>query len=197
MHALIRNDAIVLTGPLPYPTWPDPETGRWWDMRDPEQVAEAGWVEVVIEPRPDNTATTTWERTEPDLVEGVPVIGWTERDKTPEELQAEADRAAAQARRETHEGILDATAALMEDAHEDGAAWVQPLGAHNAYPLGATGHPQWEDVGQPHPRERVGSPASPGGAPPFPRYDVPARPPRRGPPPNVPPANSSPPFPQG
>ena len=67
MHALIRNDAIVLTGPLPYPTWPDPATGRWWDMRDPEQVAEAGWVEVVIEPRPDNTATTTWERTEPDL----------------------------------------------------------------------------------------------------------------------------------
>lgn len=34
--------------------------------------------------------------------------------------------------------LADATAALMEDAHADGAAWVQPTGAHNAYPLGAT-----------------------------------------------------------
>lgn len=65
MHALIRNAAIVLTGPLPYPTWPDPDTGRWWHMRDPEQVALAGWVEVVTQPRPDDTETTTWDRHRP------------------------------------------------------------------------------------------------------------------------------------
>lgn len=47
-----------------------------------------------------------------------------------------AARADAETRRVTHEAILDATAALMQDAHVDGAAWVQPTGAHNAYPLG-------------------------------------------------------------
>lgn len=93
---------------------------------------------VTEQPRPADTETTTWDRAEPAIVEGVPVIGWTERDKTPEELQAEADAAAARARYETHEGILDATAALMESAHEDGAAWVQPTGAHNAIGFGRT-----------------------------------------------------------
>ena len=50
--------------------------------------------------------------------------------------QAEAEQ--QQARYVTHEAILDATAALMENAHEDGQPWVQPQGAHNAYPLGRT-----------------------------------------------------------
>lgn len=48
--------------------------------------------------------------------------------------QAEAQRQRA----ELAEAILDATAALMEDAHEDGAAWVQPQGAHDAVPFGRT-----------------------------------------------------------
>ena len=52
--------------------------------------------------------------------------------------QARADAAAAQARYETHEAILDATAALMADAHTDGQPWVQPTGAHNAVPFGIT-----------------------------------------------------------
>ena len=52
--------------------------------------------------------------------------------------QARAADAAARARAELADAVLDATAALMEDAHTDGAAWVQPTGAHNAYPLGAS-----------------------------------------------------------
>ena len=52
--------------------------------------------------------------------------------------QARAADAAARARAELADAILDATAALMEDAHTDGAAWVQPQVAHDAYPLGAT-----------------------------------------------------------
>ena len=54
------------------------------------------------------------------------------------EAQAQADAAAARARYETHEAILDATAALMTDAHTDGQPWVQPTGAHNAYPIDIT-----------------------------------------------------------
>ena len=54
------------------------------------------------------------------------------------EVQAQADNEAARARYETHEAILDAAAALMADAHEDGQPWVQPTGAHDAVPLGVT-----------------------------------------------------------
>lgn len=52
--------------------------------------------------------------------------------------QARSAAAAARARAELADAILDATAALMEDAHTDGAAWVQPTGAHKAYALGVT-----------------------------------------------------------
>ena len=48
--------------------------------------------------------------------------------------QADAERA----RYETHEAILDATAALMADAHTDGQPWVQPTGAHDSYPIDIT-----------------------------------------------------------
>ena len=52
--------------------------------------------------------------------------------RTPEE------QVAYEAQLAIDRAILDATAALMEDAHEDGKPWVQPTGAHNAYPLGRT-----------------------------------------------------------
>ena len=51
---------------------------------------------------------------------------------------ASAAQDAARARAELADAIIDATAALMEDAHTDRAAWVQPTGAHNAFPKGAT-----------------------------------------------------------
>ena len=52
--------------------------------------------------------------------------------------QAQTDAEAARERAELADAILDATAALMENAHTDGAAWVQPTEAHNAFPKGAT-----------------------------------------------------------
>lgn len=51
---------------------------------------------------------------------------------------AQAESEQQQARYVTHEAILDATAALMEQAHADGQPWVQPLGAHDAIPYGRT-----------------------------------------------------------
>lgn len=51
---------------------------------------------------------------------------------------AEAEHAAYEARQAVDRAILDATAALMADAHTDGEAWVQPVGAHNAVPLDVT-----------------------------------------------------------
>ena len=63
--------------------------------------------------------------------------------------QAQADAEAARARAELADAILDATAALMADAHADGAAWVQPTGAHDAYALGITvthGGKTWENI---------------------------------------------------
>ena len=63
--------------------------------------------------------------------------------------QAQADAEAARVRYETHEAILDATAALMADAHTDGQPWVQPTGAHDAYALGITvthGGKTWENI---------------------------------------------------
>ena len=53
-------------------------------------------------------------------------------------VQAQADAEAARARAELADAILDATAALMADAHTDGDPWVQPTGAHDSYPLGIT-----------------------------------------------------------
>ena len=52
--------------------------------------------------------------------------------------QAQADAEAARARAELADAILDATAALMADAHTDGQPWVQPTGVHDSYPLGIT-----------------------------------------------------------
>ena len=52
--------------------------------------------------------------------------------------QAQADAEAARARAELADAILDASAALMQDAHTDGQPWVQPTGAHNAYPIDIT-----------------------------------------------------------
>lgn len=51
---------------------------------------------------------------------------------------ADAERAAAVVKAEEDRAILDAITYLSTTAHTDGAAWVQPVGAHDAYPKGAT-----------------------------------------------------------
>ena len=94
MYALIQSGQIVqILGRLP-DVWHDGT--RWWNIAggavDP---ADIGWLPVTLEPRPDDTATTTWDRADPALIDGLPVIGWTERDKTPDELAADQANANA------------------------------------------------------------------------------------------------------
>ena len=89
MHALIQNNEIVHVGPAVPPLWWDGD--RWHDLRD-RDGSELGWLPITYEHRPDDTALTTWERGEPTLVDGAPVVSWTERPKTEAELAAEAER---------------------------------------------------------------------------------------------------------
>ena len=113
---------------------------RWWDLRDDAVLAEwmneLGYQEVVSTPRPTDDSTN-WVLSI-ENVEGVPTEVWTPRAWTAEEIAAREQADAERARIETHEAILDATVALMADAHTDGDPWVQPTGAHDAYPLGIT-----------------------------------------------------------
>ena len=91
MHALIQNNQIIQVGPLPR-IWFDGD--RWHDFRDDDGTYDAslGWLPITYEPRPDATATTVWERDEPALADGLPVVGWTERPKTEDEQAAEAEQ---------------------------------------------------------------------------------------------------------
>ena len=108
MYALIQNDQIIQVGPLPR-IWFDGD--RWRDFRDDDgtYAASLGWLPVTHQPRPADTDTATWDRDEPALVDGLPVVGWTERAKTEAEQAAEAeqnarldDLAARAARIEAH-----------------------------------------------------------------------------------------------
>ena len=136
--AHITADTIDALGNPPDLEW---DLTRWWDLRDPETRTARGWLEVTETPRPEPVEGGVWESngvTGVELVDWLPVRAWTWRAWTVEEVAAQAEAEQQRARYETHEAILDATAALMADAHTDGAAWVKPTGAHDAYPLGIT-----------------------------------------------------------
>ena len=150
-YALIQSGTITATGQLPRGArrldtgqWVTPPQGAW----TLELAAACGWLPVAEAPRPADTATTTSDYSV-QLVAGVPTQQWTVRPWTEAELAAKAEAEQQQARYETHEAILDATAALMTDAHTDGQPWAQPTGAHDAYPLGITvthGGKTWENL---------------------------------------------------
>ena len=102
MYALIQNDQIIQVGPLPR-IWFDRD--RWRDFRDDDgtYAASLGWLPVTYQPRPADTDTATWDRDEPALVDGLPVVGWTERAKTEAEQNARLDDLATRvARIEAH-----------------------------------------------------------------------------------------------
>ena len=106
------------------------------------------WVEVPLPTRPGDTSEGTYEPSV-SVVNGSATGAWKLRPWTAEELAAREQADAERARYVTHEAILDATAALMEQAHTDGEPWTQPTGAHNAYPLGRTvtfGGKTWENL---------------------------------------------------
>lgn len=133
-YAHITADTINALGNPPDLEW---DGTRWWDLRDPTIRQARGWHEVTETPRPDPIDGGVHESTV-ELVDGLPVRVWTWRAWTAEEIAAQVETEQQQARYQTHEAILDATAALMQQAHNDGAAWVQPTGAHDAVPFGRT-----------------------------------------------------------
>ena len=149
--AQITTNPLTLTGRLPTGArrldtgeWVTPPDGAW----TPDLAAACGWIEVTETPAPAPVEGGVWESSVV-LVDGTPTRVWTWRAWTAEELAAQEEAEQQQARYVTHEAILDATAALMADAHTDGAAWVQPTGAHDAYALGITvthGGKTWENI---------------------------------------------------
>ena len=129
MHALIQNDQITHVGPVPLTWW---DGDRWHDFRDDDgtQAAALGWLPVTYRPRPEDTDATTWERAEPALVDGLPVVGWTERPKTDTELAAEAEQDAR----------LDDLAARV--ARIEAHLWPAPDDPAPGAPVEA---PTWDD----------------------------------------------------
>lgn len=147
MYAHVTEGVVDQVGGLPRLVFQD---GRWWDLRtlDPATLAEVGWYEVAMTERPPDTATTTWEDTY-TFDAGTVTQVWTERDKTQQELDLEQEQAAVAAFEEAQAALVTANLALSEQAHEDGQAWVQPTGAHDAYPVGAQvthGGKTWENL---------------------------------------------------
>lgn len=80
---------------------------RWWDLRtlDPATLAACDWYPVVESPRPADTATDTYDPAY--AVTGSSVAqSWTPRPWTAEELAAQAEAAAYEARRLTVKAII-------------------------------------------------------------------------------------------
>lgn len=87
-YAQIIDNAIVATRGTPPASARRLDTGQWvLALRDADTATQeaCGWHEVVDVARPDDTDTTTHDRSI-DLVAGVPTAVWTERAKTDDEL---------------------------------------------------------------------------------------------------------------
>lgn len=86
-YALVTDDTIQRTGQLPRSARRLDNDA--WVMGLANASTEAqqacGWYEVTDTAKPDDTDTTTHDRSI-ELVGGVPTVVWTERDKTEDEL---------------------------------------------------------------------------------------------------------------
>lgn len=98
-----------------------PPEGGWTE----ELAALCGFVPVVDTPRPDDTATTTHDRSV-ELVNGTPTVLWTQRAKTADELAAVQQE---QHRSTLDQAIADAITDLLALA-EYPAIPVVPAGTH-------------------------------------------------------------------
>ena len=118
------------------------DTGAWVtppaDGWTADLLAACGWLPVTEVPRPADTATTTSDPAPVALVAGVPTQQWTVRPWTADEVARQAESAAWEAQQAADRAALDALATTASAAHTDGEPWVQPTGAHDAYPLAAT-----------------------------------------------------------
>lgn len=97
-----------------------------------EQVTESGELVTVWD---DMARTVTDYTTDPPTVRP-----YTAEENAAADAAAAAQAAAAQyeAQQAADRAALDALATTASAAHTDGQPWVQPTGAHDAYPLAAT-----------------------------------------------------------
>ena len=110
-YALVTNSTIQAVQGRPPTSARRLDSGNWvLGLRTaPAALQQAcGWWEITDTPRPDDTATTTHDRTV-ELVAGVPTVVWTERDKTQAELDAEAKATREQQIRGSVADYLSAT----------------------------------------------------------------------------------------
>lgn len=93
--AYVLNNAIdSVTGRLPFYSH-DKTTGdivKFFSTTSEPDLNRCGWFTVIDDPRPDDTATTTWDASHA-LVGGIPHRVWTERPKTQAELDGETSAA--------------------------------------------------------------------------------------------------------
>lgn len=108
MYALATTTGVDAVGPLPRAArrldtgqWVTPPPDGWTDTL----AAACGWLPVVESPRPADTATDTYDPAY--AVTGSSVTqSWTPRPWTAEELAAQAEAAAYEARRLTVKAII-------------------------------------------------------------------------------------------
>lgn len=63
------------------------DDGRWWDFRDGLPADALLWKTLVVEPRPADTATHTYDESI-ILQAGIPTVVWIQRPKTQAEIDA-------------------------------------------------------------------------------------------------------------
>ena len=132
MYARVVNNTIDTLGGLPNGArrlddgaWVTPPKDAWTQS----DLEACGWFEVQETLRPDDTDTMTHDRSV-ELVDGTPVVVWTPRDRTAEELALVLEEEAP--------SVTDVLAAkLVEEANTTPPEWTQPQGAHDAYLPGA------------------------------------------------------------
>lgn len=86
-YANVTHDTIQKVGTLPKSARRLDNDAWVLGLRDADTATQqaTGWFEVTDTARPDDTDTTTHDRSI-ELVASVPTVVWTERDKTADEL---------------------------------------------------------------------------------------------------------------
>ena len=127
-YAYVTNSTVQATGRLPSAAR-RLDTGQWvLGLADAtvELQQACGWYEVADTARPADTPIATYDR-DVVLVAGTPTVVWTERAKTPAELDAETE----QAERETRDGNRSGSIATLRQWADDAAATTVTNGNNN------------------------------------------------------------------
>ena len=137
--AKIVNSAIASVETLSLS--PRYENSRWWDLSDEttrqQWMTKNNYKEVVEVERPLDTDSYVYSITV-KLSNGVPLQVWTKRDLTEQEKDLKKQLADAKFVAQQNQALWGALIYLSSNSHEDGGDWVQPTGAHDAYPVDIT-----------------------------------------------------------